>query len=146
MNKNEPARDLFLKLLSTRMTFRQTVQRVLKQNKIEMTFEMLQVMHCLWITEGVSQQYLAERTSKDKACLTNLINNLEKKKWVFRQEDPSDKRNRLVFLTSEGRELCQLVRPLLDGLYAQITKRMTERQVQNTINNLIKLSNILDEI
>lgn len=146
MNKNEPARDLFLKLLSTRMTFRQTVQRVLKQNKIEMTFEMLQVMHCLWITEGVSQQYLAERTSKDKACLTNLINNLEKKKWVFRQEDLSDKRNRLVFLTSEGRELCQLVRPLLDGLYAQITKRMTERQVQNTINNLIKLSNILDEI
>lgn len=146
MNKNEPARDLFLKLLSTRMTFRQTIQRVLKENKIEMTFEMLQVMHCLWLTEGVSQQYLAERTSKDKACLTNLINNLEKKKWVFRQEDPSDKRNRLVFLTNEGRELCQLVRPLLDGLYAQITKRMTERQVQNTINNLIKLSTILDEI
>lgn len=146
MNKNEPTRDLFLKLLSTRMTFRQTVQRVLKENKIEMTFEMLQVMHCLWLTEGVSQQYLAERTSKDKACLTNLINNLEKKKWVFRQEDPSDKRNRLVFLTNEGRELCQLVRPLLDGLYAQITKRMTERQVQNTINNLIKLSTILDEI
>lgn len=146
MNKNEPTRDLFLKLLSTRMTFRQTIQRVLKENKIEMTFEMLQVMHCLWLTEGVSQQYLAERTSKDKACLTNLINNLEKKKWVFRQEDPSDKRNRLVFLTNEGRELCQLVRPLLDGLYAQITKRMTERQVQNTINNLIKLSTILDEI
>lgn len=146
MNKNEPTRDLFLKLLSTRMTFRQTVQRVLKENKIEMTFEMLQVMHCLWLIEGVSQQYLAERTSKDKACLTNLINNLEKKKWVFRQEDPSDKRNRLVFLTNEGRELCQLVRPLLDGLYAQITKRMTERQVQNTINNLIKLSTILDEI
>lgn len=146
MSKNEPARDLFLKILSTRMTFRQSIQRVLKRNKIEMTFEMLQVMHRLWITEGVSQQFLAEKTAKDKACLTNLINNLEKKNWVFRREDPADKRNRLVFLTDEGRELCQQVRPLLDGLYAQITKKMTERQVQNTINNLIKLSHILDEI
>ncbi len=146
MSKNEPSRELFLKLLGTRMAFRQTIQRVLKRNHIEMTFEMLQVMHNLWITEGVSQQYLARKTAKDKACLTNLINNLEKKNWVMRREDPTDKRNRLVFLTDEGRELCQLVRPLLDGIYAQITRKMTERQVQNTLNNLIKLSNILDEI
>lgn len=146
MSKNEPARELFLKILSTRMVFRQTIQRVLKRNNIEMTFEMLQVMHRLWMAEGVSQQHLAEKTAKDKACLTNLINNLEKKNWVVRREDSTDKRNRLVFLTDEGRELCQQVRPLLDGLYAQITRKMTERQVQNTINNLIKLSNILDEI
>ncbi len=146
MSKNELARELFLKILSTRMVFRQTIQRVLKRNNIEMTFEMLQVMHRLWMAEGVSQQHLAEKTAKDKACLTNLINNLEKKNWVVRREDSTDKRNRLVFLTNEGRELCQQVRPLLDGLYAQITRKMTERQVQNTIINLIKLSNILDEI
>lgn len=146
MNKNEPSRDLFLNILSTRMTFRQAIQRVLKRNKIEITFEMLQVMHCLWITEGVSQQYLAEKTVKDKACLTNLINNLEKKNWVLRREDLSDKRNRLVFLTDEGKALCRQIRPLLDGLYAQITRQMTESQVQSTIDSLTKLSNILDEI
>lgn len=146
MNKNEPSRDLFLNILSTRMTFRQAIQRVLKRNKIEITFEMLQVTHCLWITEGVSQQYLAEKTVKDKACLTNLINNLEKKNWVLRREDLSDKRNRLVFLTDEGKALCRQIRPLLDGLYAQITRQMTESQVQSTIDSLTKLSNILDEI
>lgn len=146
MDKSEPSRDLFLKILSTRMAFRQTIQRVLKRNKIEITIEMLQIMHCLWRKEGVSQQYLAERTAKDKACLTNLINNLEKKGWVIRKEDPSDKRNRLIFLTTEGRELSLQIRPLTDELYAQLTKKMGEKQVQSTINNLTKLSYILDEI
>lgn len=146
MSNTEPSRELFLSILSTRMAFRQTIQRVLKRNKVEMTFEMLQVMHRLWLTEGVSQQFLAEQTAKDKACLTNLINNLEKKGWVIRKEDTADKRNRLIFLTEEGRALSQQVRPLLKGIYAEITKKMTEKKVQASINHLLKLSKILDEI
>lgn len=146
MNDSELARELFLKVLSTRMAFRQTIQRVLKRNKVEMTFEMLQVMHRLWLKEGVSQQFLAEQTAKDKACMTNLINNLEKKDWVMRKEDPSDKRNRLVFLTDNGRELSLQVRPLLNEVYAQITNKMTEKKVQACINHLLKLTKILDEI
>ena len=66
---------------------------------------MLQVMNCLWNKQGISQQSLAEKTAKDKACLTNLINNLEKKNWVIRKEGPSDRRNRLIFLTPQGEEL-----------------------------------------
>ena len=36
----------------------------------------------LWHEQGISQQILAERIAKDKACLTNLMNNLEKKGYV----------------------------------------------------------------
>ena len=79
MANSELARELILQMLHTRMAFRQTIQRVLKAGDIDMTFEMLQVMHCLWKNQGISQQSLAEQTAKDKACLTNLINNLEKK-------------------------------------------------------------------
>ena len=98
MVENEAAHELVLQILKTRMTFRQTIQRVLKSNNVDMTFEMLQVMHRLWKKPGVSQQYLAEQTAKDKACLTNLINNLEKKGWVERREDPSDRRNKQIHL------------------------------------------------
>ena len=45
-----------------------------------------------------------KRQAKDKACLTNLMNNLEKKGYVYRKEDPADRRNKLVFLTPEGEE------------------------------------------
>ena len=48
MTDSELAHELNLLILKTRMTFRQTIQRLLKRNNVDMTFEMLQVMHCLW--------------------------------------------------------------------------------------------------
>ncbi len=135
-----------LQILKTRMTFRQTIQRVLKSNNVDMTFEMLQVMHRLWKKPGVSQQYLAEQTAKDKACLTNLINNLEKKGWVERREDPSDRRNKQIHLTEEGEKLSLQVKPLLYNIYDEVGARMTARQIEPFTNNLKKLDEILDKI
>ena len=146
MVENEAAHELVLQILKTRMTFRQTIQRVLKSNNVDMTFEMLQVMHRLWKKPGVSQQYLAEQTAKDKACLTNLINNLEKKGWVERREDPSDRRNKQLHLTEAGEELSHRVKPLLHNIYDEVGARLTTRQIESFMNNLKKLDEILDKI
>lgn len=127
------------------MTFRQTLQRVLKCNNIDMTFEMLQIMSCLWSAQGVSQQYLAEKTAKDKACLTNLINNLEKKGWVVRKEDPSDRRNRLVFLTPMGEKVSDEVKPLIKEVYVQIGKRMGD-ETSKCIDLLQQFNEVLNNI
>ena len=146
MVENEAAHELVLQILKTRMTFRQTIQRVLKSNNVDMTFEMLQVMHRLWKKPGVSQEYLAEQTAKDKACLTNLINNLEKKGWVERREDPSDRRNKQIHLTEAGEELSHRVKPLLHNIYDEVGARLTPRQIESFMNNLKKLDEILDKI
>lgn len=146
MTNSELAHELSLMVLKTRMTFRQTIQRLLKQHNIEMTFEMLQIMHRLWTEQGVSQQFLAEKTAKDKACLTNLIKNLEKKGWVIRKEDPSDRRNKLVYLTTEGEGLSNQVKPLLKGIYDQAGDRMPAKQMQSCVNYLRKLNEIFDTI
>ena len=76
-------RELMLQVFRTRMAFRRSMQRTLRKNNAGITFEMLQVLSCLWHEQGISQQILAERIAKDKACLTNLMNNLEKKGELF---------------------------------------------------------------
>lgn len=141
MANNETAHELILQILKTRMTFRQTIQRVLKTNNVDMTFEMLQVMHRL-----CSQQYLAEQTAKDKACLTNLINNLEKKGWVERREDPTDRRNKQIHLTEAGERLALRVKPLLHDIYDLIGDEMPSRQIVSCKNNLQKINSILDKL
>lgn len=146
MTNSDLAHELVLQLLKTRMSFRQAIQRVLKQNNTGMTFEMLQIMHRLWTIQGVSQQYLAEKTAKDKACLTNLINNLEKKGWVVRQEDPSDRRNRLIYLTPEGEALAHRVKPLLKNIYEQAGRTMNTKQMQACMNQLIMLNDFFENI
>lgn len=146
MTHNEPTRELILQMLRTRMAFRQTLQRVLKRNNVDMTFEMLQVMNCLWMEQGVSQQYLAEKTAKDKACLTNLITNLEKKKWVVRKEDPTDRRNRRVYLTILGEQLAETVKPLIKDIYTQVDEQMGTEQIEACRTQLQKLHATLNSI
>ena len=75
-----------MQLFRTRMTFRRTVQQALKKMEAGITFEMLQVLRCLWEEQGISQQVLAERIAKGKAALSNLIMNLEKKNYVCRDD------------------------------------------------------------
>lgn len=146
MTDSELAHELNLLILKTRMTFRQTIQQLLKQSNIEMTFEMLQVIHCLWKEQGVSQQTLAEKTAKDKACLTNLINNLERKEWVIRQEDPTDRRNKLIFLTPEGLIVANKVKSLLKDMYTQVGEQMGNQPMKACIKYLNEMNKIMEKI
>lgn len=74
MKEGNEFRELMIQIFRTRMAFRRAMQRTLKDNNAGITFEMLQVLSSLWHEQGITQQALAERTAKDKACLTNLMN------------------------------------------------------------------------
>lgn len=146
MTNSELAHELALQLIKTRRAFRQAIQRMLALHNIEMTFEMLQVMYLLWIEQGVSQQQLALRSSKDKACLTNLINNLIKKGWVTRKVDAIDRRKRRIYLTAAGEALAKSVRPVLEKIYITAGNKMAPAEMQVCKDYLEKLKGIFDEI
>ena len=146
MQDYEPARELMLQLIKTRMSFRQALQRILKEHHIDMTFEMLQIMNSLWHEQGVSQQMLARKTAKDKACLTNLMNNLEKKGWIVRKEAETDRRNRLVYLTPEGESMKDRVRPLIRDIYARAVRQMGKETINTCTGQLKILDEILDQL
>ena len=146
MREGAEFRELMLQVVRTRMAFRRSMQRTLKKNNAGITFEMLQVLSSLWHEQGISQQSLAEKTAKDKACLTNLINNLEKKNWVIRKEDSSDRRNRLIFLTVQGEELALTVKPLINDIYTQTGIEMEVSRINECTEDLKRLYEVLNEI
>jgi len=98
--------------------FKQYLQSKLRQNNIDLTFEMLQVLGCLWRSDGINQQEIANITVKDKASMTYLIDNLVKRNLVYRQEDANDRRNKLIFLTKEGKFMQTAVQPLVHEMYS----------------------------
>lgn len=131
------SRDCILQLIRTRMASRQAMQKLLKQSGAGITFEMLQIMSCLWSEQGISQQTLAVRTAKDKACLTNLMLNLERKGYVCRHEDPKDHRNKLVYLTEKGEEFHQWIAPVLTAYYERLEQILGTEKLKQT-NELLK--------
>ena len=137
-------RELMLQVFRTRMAFRRSMQRTLKKNNAGITCEMLQVLSSLWREQGITQQVLAERTAKDKACLTNLMNNLEKKGYVYRQEDPNDRRNKLVFLTPEGENFREQIRPILDQVYVYAERAIGLEGIRTMMSELKAVYDVLE--
>ncbi len=139
-------RELMLQVVRTRMTFRRAMQRTLRKNKVGVTFEMLQVLSSLWHEQGISQQILAERIAKDKACLTNLMNNLEKKGYVCRKEDPNDRRNKLVFLTPEGEDFKEQIRPILNQVYISSERIIGIESIETMLAELKGVDDVLENV
>ena len=145
MREGAEFRELMLQIVRTRMAFRRSMQRTLRKNNAGITFEMLQVLSSLWHEQGISQQILAERIAKDKACLTNLMNNLEKKGYVHRKEDLAD-RNKLVFLTPEGEEFKEQIRPILDQVYVYAEKIVGIESIETMLSELKSVCDVLENV
>jgi len=59
------------------------------------------------MTEGVNQQTLTDYMFIDKTSMTRHIDALEKKNLVTRVPDKTDRRQKMIFLTKQGKELLE---------------------------------------
>lgn len=116
--------ELFHLVLKVRIAFRRVMINKLKENNIDLTFEMLQIIHALWLEQGQSQQALAAITIRDKASLTSLVTNLEKKGLIERQVAGSDGRSRLVYLSPAGEELSEMLKPMVQEVYDYLEEKV----------------------
>ena len=145
MNKQLSKSDLSLSfgrsINELRMAFRKYMQGKIRSLDMHLTFEMLEVMLCLWRQDGVNQQVIADITLRDKSAMTYLVDNLMKRKMIRREEDAKDRRNKLIFLTPEGRQLQQTLQPWVAEMYDRATANMDADALiagKDIIENMIK--------
>jgi DNA-binding MarR family transcriptional regulator len=148
MNKQLSKSDLSLSfgrsINELRMAFRKHMQSRIRSLEMHLTFEMLEVMICLWRQDGVNQQVIADITLRDKSAMTYLVDNLMKRKMIRREEDAKDRRNKLIFLTPEGRQLQETLQPWVSEMYDKATANMDadtlikgKDMIEQMIRNLI---------
>ncbi|SDZ91195.1 DNA-binding transcriptional regulator, MarR family [Arachidicoccus rhizosphaerae] len=94
---------------ATRLQLNQSLSRA----GIDITPDMYLILRALWEKDQRSQQELADDVFKDKASLTKLVVNLEKRGLIYRTEGELDRRSKIVALTAEGRALRHRVYPIV---------------------------------
>lgn len=132
-------------ILRVNLAFKQFLQYKFRQHNVDLTFEMLQVLASLWNTDGINQQEIANITVKDKASMTYLIDNLSRRKLVYRQEDEKDRRNKLIFLTPQGKALRQQIQPWVAEMYAVASKDIPVDKISETLKILEKIRDNMRE-
>lgn len=82
------------------------LQRMFVSRGFDISVEHWTILANLFFRQnGQFQQQLADRTYKDKAAVTRLVDGLEKRGLVIREEGNTDRRQKKIYLTEKGEKL-----------------------------------------
>lgn len=123
-----------------RKVMRSHFMKKMKVHNFDVTIEMLEVLYILWSKDNINQQEIVDKTNRNKASITSLIDNMTARALVQRNPDFKDRRSNLIALTNEGRNYQKKLIPLIDEVYQSIQMDITSHELENTINVLHKIN------
>lgn len=78
--------------------------------------------------DGLSQKDLAERLNIKASTITVMLNRMEKANLVTRKQDNEDKRISRVYITEEGREICDKSIAVMKNIGVECFGTFTEEE------------------
>jgi DNA-binding MarR family transcriptional regulator len=132
-NVTDLARELGRAMTEMRNSLRQQIFIKMKEEGVDITFELLEVLALLYRGDGINQQEIADIMIKDKSSMTYLIDSLVKRGMVVRTEDENDRRNKLIFLTKEGKALQKKLDPWITEMYKTATTGINTSELRKAV-------------
>ena len=119
---------------------RRRANRLIGESDTDLTLEQFIVLHVLGAEEGKNLKDLAEIIDREKTTVTRMIDGLEKRNLVVRIPSREDKRQKLIYLTALGKELCSEMehfKPILEKL---AIRGISNKDIDTTFKVLVKMS------
>lgn len=96
----------------------------------DVTTEQWSLLVCLDEQDGISHKDLAQRTEKDPANITRLLDQLERKALVRRAANPTDRRSQLLYITEGGRITARTLAPIEAAFVRHILTDITDDEIK----------------
>lgn len=143
-NISELALELGLAMGEMKSRLRQKIQTKINEYDPDLSFELIEILGLLSRNDGINQQEISNKVSKDKSSVTYLINNLVKRELVERIEYTNDRRNKQIFLTLKGREIVEIVYPWALELYEKAAHTISEAEIRKALFLVKKMTTNLE--
>ena len=99
------SKEIAVELNLTGCKLKQFIAAKLRQENVPLTPEQFLLIDLLWNQGPMSQQQLADQMQKDKNSVTKLVDAIERKGFVLRQQNAFDRRSNTLVLTEKALEL-----------------------------------------
>lgn len=106
-----------------------TLARNFRNNQLDLNMEQWSVLAALWDNNGATQQQLGEKTYREKASITKLLDKLEQQNMVVRITDKNDKRIKRIYLTRKGKLLEEQANNIVKETYTQASKNISDTEI-----------------
>ncbi|MGR3857268.1 MULTISPECIES: MarR family winged helix-turn-helix transcriptional regulator [Chryseobacterium] len=144
-NISELALELGLAMSEMKSRLRQKIQTIVNEYDPDLSFELIEILGLLSRNNGINQQEIGNKVSKDKSSITYLINSLVKKDLVERIADKKDRRNKQIFLTPKGKQIVETVYPWALDLYKKAADGIDEKEISKALLLVKKMTANLEE-
>lgn len=143
MKSDEPHWKLFALASGIYLKSRRLAEKSLKP--LNMTWPQFGALLNLARGDNITQKELADRLEGDTTTTMVLCDSLEKKGWLSRIKDPSDRRvNRLV-LTKEGRAVFAKALPVMMARYQIIAEGVSQEKIETVLPILEELYSLINK-
>lgn len=118
-----------LATLYSRAALRRLAQEFPKQG-VSITAEQWLVLVQIWHENGLPQCTIAEKLSKDRAAFTRLVHELELRGFAVRVPGPTDGREKLLWLTEEGKRVMEQATLCAQGVLEQAQQGISDEELK----------------
>ncbi|PWN60948.1 MarR family winged helix-turn-helix transcriptional regulator [Chryseobacterium viscerum] len=144
-NISELALELGLAMSEMKSRLRQKIQTTINEYDPDLSFELIEILGLLSRNNGINQQEIGSKVSKDKSSITYLINSLVKRDLVERIAYKNDRRNKQIFLTVKGKQIVETVYPWALDLYKKAAGDIDEEEISKALLLVKKMTVNLEE-
>lgn len=133
MKTSNPSNIEFFNILESSLKqYKKYIQSCLIKHSIDITFDQWLVLDVIVNNKDIKQTEIAEKTSKDTASVTRIIELLNKKGLVARQIDPNNRRKLILGVSNHGEKeyvkagevIAELTNKALSGLKEKRMKKI----------------------
>ena len=134
------SKEIAVELNLTGCKLKQFIAAKLRQMQVPLTPEQFILIDLLWNQGSMSQQRLADQMQKDKNSVTKLVDALERKGFVVREQNRQDRRSNTLVLTEKAEGLKHGAKQKGISILDEILVGISEEELRSFLVTLHKLN------
>ena len=134
------SKEVAVELNLTGCKLKQFIAAKLRQENVPLTPEQFLLIDLLWNQGSMSQQQLADQMQKDKNSVTKLVDAIERKGFVVRRQNTSDRRSNTLVLTEQAEKLKADAKQKGISILDKMLEGISEDELRTFLTTLRKLS------
>lgn len=134
------SKEIAVELNLTGCKLKQFIAANLRKLDVPLTPEQFMLIDLLWNQGEMSQQELADQLQKDKNSVTKLVDAIERKGFVVRQQNLNDRRSNTLVLTEKANQLKPGAKQKGISILDQMLEGIREEELRSFLDTLKKLN------
>lgn len=134
------SKEIAVELNLTGCKLKQYIAAMLRIEDVPLTPEQFMLIDLLWNQGSMTQQQLADQMQKDKNSVTKLVDAIEKKGFVVREQNLKDRRANTLVLTEKALQLKDSAKRKGISILDNILEGISEEELRSFLSTLHKLN------